>query len=95
MLCLALVHHLVITANIPLDELVDWLAELSADLIIEFVRKDDPMVKTLLHNKEDQYAEYDKENFERILSSHFEIRRQETLGSGSRILYHATGASTR
>ena len=94
-LCLALVHHLVITANIPLDELVDWLAELGADLIIEFVTKDDPMVKTLLHNKEDQYAEYDKENFERILSSRFAIRRQDTLGSRSRILYHATGPSTR
>ena len=94
-LCLALAHHLVISANIPLDELVDWLADLGADVIIEFITKSDPMVQALLHNKDDQYADYDKEYFERRLSSRFTIARQETLASGNRILYHATTALTR
>ena len=94
-LCLALAHHLVISANIPLGDLVDWLADLGADVIIEFITKSDPMVQVLLHNKEDQYADYEQEYFERRLSSRFTIARQETLASGNRILYHATTARTR
>src|SRR3990172_11383489 len=45
-LCLALIHHIVISANIPLNEFVDWLASLGTSLVIEFVTKEDPMVKT-------------------------------------------------
>src|SRR5262249_47141965 len=58
-LCLALIHHLVIGANIPLAELIDWLSQLGSDLVIEFVTKEDPMVKSLLRNKPDNYADYE------------------------------------
>jgi SAM-dependent methyltransferase len=47
-LCLALFHHVVISANIPLDEFVDWLAGLADQLVIEFVARADDKVKTLL-----------------------------------------------
>lgn len=86
-LCLALIHHLVITANIPLPELVDWLAGLGADLIIEFVTKDDLMVKKLLRNKEDIYDDYALPLFEAALRKHFEIVRQASLQNGQRVLY--------
>ena len=57
-LCLALVHHIVISANIPLADFIRWLASLGTSLIIEFVGRDDEMVQTLLANKEDQYDDY-------------------------------------
>ena len=88
-MCLALVHHMVITANVPMREFIDWLASLGGDLIIEFVTKDDPMVHTLLRNKHDNYDDYDLEFFERCLAENFEIGRREPLCEGRRIMYHA------
>ncbi len=88
-LCLALIHHLVLGANIPLQELIGWLAGLGGDLIIEFITKQDPMVRQLLRNKDDIYEDYEREYFERCLSAHFSIARQETLASETRIIYYA------
>jgi hypothetical protein len=94
-LCLALVHHVVIGANIPMAEFLDWLRDLGADLIIEFVTREDPMVGTLLRNKDDQYTDYDAPLFDRQLAARFSIVRRQTLGSGTRIMYHArTGATS-
>jgi hypothetical protein len=88
-LCLALVHHMVITANIPLEEFVKWLAGLGTSLIIEFVTKDDEMVKTLLRNKIDQYADYEIDFFERCLNSSFKVIQKAALQNGTRFLYYA------
>jgi hypothetical protein len=88
-LCLALIHHVVISANVPLAEFLDWLASLGTNLVIEFVTKDDPMVQTLLRNKQDNYADYEVDYFERCLSERFSVAQRETSGSGSRILYYA------
>ena len=33
----ALIHHVVITANIPLAEFIDWLAGIADKLVIEYV----------------------------------------------------------
>lgn len=89
-LCLALVHHMVIGANIPLAEWVAWLSELGSALVIEFVTKADPMVQTLLRNKADIYDDYTVDAFERYLQRHFEIVRQQPVQGGQRILYFAT-----
>jgi hypothetical protein len=89
-LCLALIHHAVISANIPVQDFVDWLASLDSEIIIEFVTKEDIMVKTLLRNKEDQYDDYTPEYFEAVLARSFDVRRTEKLGSGTRQLYFAT-----
>jgi len=88
-LCLALLHHVVIGAHIPLREFITWLASLGTALVIEFVTRDDPMVQTLLRHKADHYTDYDLEYFERCLAAAFEIDRQETLESGTRRLYYA------
>ena len=37
-LALALVHHVAISANVPVKEFVDWLASLGSALVIEFPR---------------------------------------------------------
>jgi SAM-dependent methyltransferase len=86
-LCLALIHHVVISANIPLDEFIGWLAEITDQLIIEYVSRADDKVKTLLRNKEDKYSDYSRESLERALASRFSVRRQQTLESGNRFLY--------
>jgi SAM-dependent methyltransferase len=89
-LCLALIHHVVISANIPLDEFVDWLAGLADQLVIEFVSRADDKVKTLLRNKQDKYSDYSLERLEAALGRHYRVRRQQTLLSGNRHLYWCT-----
>lgn len=89
-LCLALLHHIVIGANIPMREFVQWLASLGTSLIIEFVSRDDEMVQTLLANKDDQYSDYTPEIFEALVGAHFDIRDKQPLKAGKRIIYFAT-----
>src|SRR3954452_7845322 len=45
-LALALIHHVAISANVPVTEIVAWLASLGSALVIEFPTRDDPMVQT-------------------------------------------------
>jgi len=87
-LALALVHHLAISSNVPLAEVVDWLHATGARVVAEFVHRDDPMSQRLLANKPDGlFSDYRTEVFERLLADRFEIDRQETLPSGTRTLY--------
>ena len=72
-----------------MKEFIDWLKSIGTDLVIEFVTRDDPMVKTLLRNKVDDYTDYDLEYFERVLAQAFQIEEREVLSSGTRIMYFA------
>ena len=87
-LCLALIHHIVITANIPLYQFIDWLRWLGSEVIIESVGRNDDMTRMLLRNRVDQYAELDDANFEGLVSEKFEIVRAQPLKGGTRRLYH-------
>lgn len=88
-LCLALVHHIVLGGNVLLSDFIDWLAELGADLVIEFVTRDDPIVQSLLRQKADAFEDYDLPPFEKWLGHRFDIVRRKVLNSQTRILYHA------
>lgn len=90
-LALALVHHLVLGANVPLAEVVEWLAQVGENLVVEFVDKRDPMSRKLLLNKVDQFPDYTVAEFERLLGLHFTIRRRVELKSGDRVLYVCAG----
>jgi SAM-dependent methyltransferase len=88
-LCLALIHHIVIGANIPMADFMRWLAGLGTALVIEFIGRDDEMAETLLRNKDDQYDDYRAEVFEVLLSEHFDVRDSQTLKGGKRSIYFA------
>ena len=88
-LCLALVHHLVVGRNIPLCELIAWLAGFGAELVIEFVGRDDPMVQHLLRHRGGQDFDYSHGAMEAMLAQHFGTVSKMELASGTRTLYHA------
>lgn len=88
-LCLALIHHIVITANIPMEQFIGWLASLRTSVIIEFVGRDDEMVKILLANRDDQYQDYREETFRSLLASQFDIINERSLKEGKRKIYFA------
>jgi ribosomal protein L11 methylase PrmA len=89
-LALALIHHVSITANVPIAGFLDWLVDLGAAVVIEFPKREDPMVKRLLSGKRDgSNADYELETFERLLGERFDVERTEPLPSGDRVLYQA------
>ena len=88
-LCLALVHHVAIAANVPLAQWIDWLRSLAAHLVIELPTREDAMVERLLEAKAGSHPDYDRERFEALLAEAFVIERTQTLGSGTRVLYFA------
>jgi len=89
-LALALIHHVTVAANVPVAELMDWLAGLGTSLVIEFPTREDPMVQKLLAPKRDGlHPDYERESFEGVLSEAFDVERRERLESGTRLLYFA------
>jgi SAM-dependent methyltransferase len=89
-LCLALVHHLAIGGNVPVRDVVAWLASLGSAMIVEFPTREDPQVQRLLAAKrDDMHVDYERDVFERALNDAFEIERSETLAGGTRVLYFA------
>lgn len=86
-LCLALIHHLVIGRNLLLGDLIKWLASLEATVVLEFVDRNDEQVRRLLRNRSDVFADYNEEEFHRLIESQFYVRQQVVLPSGTRTLY--------
>jgi SAM-dependent methyltransferase len=90
-IALALVHHVAIAANVPVRDVVAWLAGIGGALLVEFPTRDDPMVQKLLAPKrEGLHPDYERGFFERCIDEAFDVRRTEELGSGTRVLYFAT-----
>jgi len=87
-LALALIHHLCISANVPLEYVARLLGSLSKQLVIEFVPKEDPQVQVLLSSRKDVFKNYCREAFESAFAEHFGIIRAERLPESDRILYH-------
>lgn len=93
LLALALLHHLVIGRNIPMDDAVGWLMEMAPQGVIEFVPKSDPMVKRLLALRADIFPDYDEAAFRTAVERHGRILQSESLSPGGRLLiwYQRTG----
>ncbi|RLA38668.1 MAG: SAM-dependent methyltransferase [Gammaproteobacteria bacterium] len=87
---LALVHHLCISNNVPLQKLAQFLFELFETLIIEFVPKEDSQVQRLLATRRDIFDEYDVAGFEQSFSRYFLIRERCAVNESSRIMYAMT-----
>jgi hypothetical protein len=88
-LCLAIVHHVCITGNVPVREFLDWLRSLGTALVIEFPDRADPMVRRLLSGKrEGSNPDYEKSEFEQALEERFAIDRSAPV-SETRTLYEA------
>ena len=85
-LCLALIHHLRVTANIPVALLLDWLHNLGAVVLIEFVDRADELFKRLVSNKDEAYPDYAAENFIREAAKRFHVRERLRLKNGLREL---------
>jgi len=86
-LALALIHHLAIGNNVPLEKAASFFAAAGRHLLIEFVPKSDSQVQRLLVTREDIFGGYTREEFERSFGEIFAIKRRVPLSGSDRTLY--------
>ncbi len=84
---LALIHHLAISNNLPLDRIASFLKRICSSLIIEFVPKSDSNVQRLLATRMDIFPNYTKEAFESEFSKLFSVETSIDIKNSERTLY--------
>ena len=86
-LALALIHHLVISNNLPLDRIASFFRNICSSLIIEFIPKSDSNAQRLLATREDIFPDYTQEAFESEFSKLFKIQASVNIRNSERTLY--------
>ena len=86
-LALALVHHLAISNNVPLEKLAEFFSRTGKHLIVEFIPKEDSQVQKLLATREDIFPDYSRSGFEKNFEKFFAIKKSESIRGSKRILY--------
>ena len=86
-LALALVHHLAIARNIPLDEVVNAIVAMAPRGVIEFVPKNDPTVQIMLALREDIFVSYNRETFIDALERRATVIAHKTVSESGRELF--------
>lgn len=86
-LALAIIHHLAISNNLPLNRIADFFYKISKSIIIEFVPKNDPKVQKLLAQRDDIFPHYTEESFKSEFGRLFRILYAEKISNSERTLY--------
>jgi hypothetical protein len=89
-MALALVHHLAIGRNVPLGRISRYVATLAPALIVEFVPKDDEMVRKLLATREDVFPDYTPDGFRAAFAADWTIVDEAPITGTSRVLLRMT-----
>lgn len=86
-LALALIHHLAISNNVPMENLAKFFRDIGRWLVIEFVPKSDSQVQKLLRSRVDIFEHYTKDHFEREFEEHFVVHEKVSLRESERCMY--------
>jgi ribosomal protein L11 methylase PrmA len=86
-LALALVHHIAISRNVPLPMVLELFARMSPWAIVEFVPKEDPMVRRLLSTRKDVFPDYTLEGFREAAASRWDVVTETPIEESPRTLF--------
>ena len=89
-IALAVIHHIVFSGHVPLDQAIDWLLDMAPAGIIEFVPPEDPMVRRLLALRKGDTHPYSYELFSSILSRRARIEKIDVVSQTNRTLVSYT-----
>jgi SAM-dependent methyltransferase len=85
---LGIIHHLIVSERIPLNELIELLFELKfRHLVVEWINTWDARFREISVTHGEIYAELTESNFESDVSKMFSIERKLNIHGGSRTLY--------
>jgi hypothetical protein len=76
---------------VPLPMISRLMARLSPHLIVEWIPKEDPMVKRLLAAREDIFADYSPDGFRAAFGGDFEIVEEAPIEDSGRVLFRMHG----
>lgn len=86
-MALALIHHLTIGNNVPLDMIAEWFASLGEWAIVEFVPKNDSQATRMLAARQDVFDDYNETGFETAMKRHFDVVAKKRISDSERCLY--------
>ncbi len=89
-MALALIHHITLSGNVPFEKSAEFFAKFSGTLIIEFPKREDSWVESLLVRKREFINHFDFYNevaFEEGYSRFFTIEKKKTVPGTKRVLY--------
>lgn len=85
---LAVIHHLLLRSQIPMDRIATLCSNLtSKHLILEWVPPSDAKFRELLRGRDALYAHITESSFREAFAQYFSVVREETLANG-RIMLH-------
>lgn len=87
MFALAVIHHLAISADVPLVEFLAMAADLGGGSVFEYPTPDEPRVHKLLSSKRACVRDdHTLEAFAHEIEPRFDVRRRQALPSQTRLL---------
>ncbi len=88
LLMLAVIHHLLVSERVPLEEILRVAAEMTRDAVLmEYVDPGDPMFRVLVRGREELHRDLTPESFEAACKRHFKIVRSFAPEGATRRLY--------
>lgn len=86
-MALALIHHVCLSNNVPLEKVADVLARMTKRvLIVEFIPSEDPKAQLLAKGR--VFPRYDLETFTKAFSKHFNTVATYNTDDTQRVIYH-------
>lgn len=86
-LMLAVIHHLMVSERVPLEEVLSVIAEVTRRfLLIEYVSVQDPMFQRLTRGRAHLHVHETEERFRKVCGRHFTLVCREEI-SKTRVLY--------
>jgi hypothetical protein len=86
-MALAVIHHLLFSANVPLPQSIRWIVGLAPRGLVEFVPPEDIQVRSMIARRRGVHHPYDRENFIAALGAVSRIERSTVLGPSGRELF--------
>jgi hypothetical protein len=89
-MALALIHHITLSGNVPFEKSAAFFAKFSKNLIIEFPKREDSWVTSLLVRKREfinYFDFYNQSEFEKGYSQFFTLLKKEELAGTKRVMY--------
>jgi SAM-dependent methyltransferase len=87
-LMLAVLHHILVSERVPLEDVLELVADLTRDaLVIEFVGPDDPMFRLIARGRDHLHRDLTMSAFEAACAHRFTVEGREALDGSSRVLY--------
>ena len=87
-LMLAVVHYLMVTHGIPLEDIVSLASQLARQsLVVEYVGPGDPLFQRLCRGREELYRDFNQEEFESQFLKRFPILRKREIQQSGRVMF--------